>query len=250
MDFKELVSPTLTDLFIKEMQRMILSKELPIGEKLPSERELAQKMKVSTAVVNSGIRRLSEKGFVRIVPRKGVFIADYLREGNMATLDSILEYNKDYHQESILESLVAFRRTYEVKVTEDACTNRSEEDLHRLALLLDRMESETRNDVLSDLAYEFHHEIAIASDDIIHALLIATFKVGYVSSYRSVLDIGRFLPEYRSFFKSLYEMIRKKDRKGASDLVLSSIDNWEKFLKAKFDESPKCETGERLAPST
>ena len=233
MDFKELVSPSLTDLFIKEMQRMILSNELSIGEKLPPERELAQKMKVSTAVVNGGIRRLCEKGFVRIVPRKGVFIADYIREGSMATLNSILEYNKDYYQENILESLVDFRKTYEVKVTADACESRKDENLENMSLLLGRMEIENSNDELSNLAYEFHHEIAIASNDIIHALLIATFKVGYVSSYRSILNIGKFLPEYRAFFRALYEMMQRKDSKGASDLVLSSINNWERILKAQ-----------------
>lgn len=38
MEFKEFVTPSLTELFIKEMERLILSGELKIGERLPTER--------------------------------------------------------------------------------------------------------------------------------------------------------------------------------------------------------------------
>ncbi|MDU3351746.1 MAG: GntR family transcriptional regulator, partial [Clostridium sp.] len=44
MEFSKLNSPTLKDLFIKELETMILSGKLQIGEKLPSERELAKSM--------------------------------------------------------------------------------------------------------------------------------------------------------------------------------------------------------------
>ena len=72
MAFQALVSPSLTDLFVEQVQGMILSGELKVGEKLPTERELAATMKVSLAVVNGGISRLAARGFVRIAPRKGV----------------------------------------------------------------------------------------------------------------------------------------------------------------------------------
>ena len=52
MAFRELVSPSLTELFVKELEGMILSGELLPGQKLPPEREMAKRMKVSLAVVN------------------------------------------------------------------------------------------------------------------------------------------------------------------------------------------------------
>ena len=82
MAFRELVSPSLTELFVKELEGMILSGELLPGQKLPPEREMAKRMKVSLAVVNGGITRLSAKGFLRVVPRKGTFVADYIRDGS------------------------------------------------------------------------------------------------------------------------------------------------------------------------
>ena len=86
MAFKRLTAPSLTDLFVTELKSMILSGELKIGDKLPPERQLAEKMNVSLAVVHGGISRLTALGFLHVMPRQGVFIADYVRDGNMNTM--------------------------------------------------------------------------------------------------------------------------------------------------------------------
>ncbi|MDL2233473.1 GntR family transcriptional regulator [Ruminococcaceae bacterium OttesenSCG-928-L11] len=43
MPFKEIQAPSLKALFIREVEGVILSGELQIGDKLPTERELAEK---------------------------------------------------------------------------------------------------------------------------------------------------------------------------------------------------------------
>ena len=62
MEFEKLVSPSLKDLFITHIEAMILSGELPVGQQLPPERQLAQSMGVSRAVVNSGVAELERHG--------------------------------------------------------------------------------------------------------------------------------------------------------------------------------------------
>ena len=51
MAFEPLYAPSLKELFVQQLQDMILSGEIPVGTKLPSERELCQQMHVSRAVV-------------------------------------------------------------------------------------------------------------------------------------------------------------------------------------------------------
>lgn len=65
MEFQKLNAPSLKELFISELENMIISGRLPIGTKLPSERELASSMQVSRAVVNSGIAELEKKRVCR-----------------------------------------------------------------------------------------------------------------------------------------------------------------------------------------
>ena len=77
----KLSAPSLKDLFVQQLQGMILSDELPMGTQLPPERELAQQMQVSRAVVNGGLAELAQQGFLEVRPRQGTFVADYRRNG-------------------------------------------------------------------------------------------------------------------------------------------------------------------------
>ena len=77
MEFEKLVSPSLKDLFITHIEAMILSGELP------PERQLAQSMGVSRAVVNSGVAELERRGFLEVRPRVGTFVTDYRRAGTL-----------------------------------------------------------------------------------------------------------------------------------------------------------------------
>ena len=47
MEFQKISSPSLRDLFIEQLEHLILSGKLQVGEKLPPERQLAEMMQVS-----------------------------------------------------------------------------------------------------------------------------------------------------------------------------------------------------------
>ena len=54
MEFEKLVSPSLKDLFITHIEAMILSGELPVGQQLPPERQLAVTRRFA-ALMRTGI---------------------------------------------------------------------------------------------------------------------------------------------------------------------------------------------------
>lgn len=93
MEFQKISSPSLRDLFIEQLEHLILSGKLQVGEKLPPERQLAEMMQVSRAVVNSGISELEKKGFLTVKPRSGTYVADFRRKGTLDTLIAIMNYN-------------------------------------------------------------------------------------------------------------------------------------------------------------
>ena len=79
MVFREIVAPTVKELFVQQLEGMILSGELRPGDRLPTERELADEMKISKTVVHEGLRELHRLGFLDIASRRGVTVADYAR---------------------------------------------------------------------------------------------------------------------------------------------------------------------------
>lgn len=93
MNFEQLYAPSLKELFVQKLQGMILSGELPMGEKLPSERELCQQMGVSRAVVNGGITELARQGFLEVRPRQGAYGCRLRREETWRPLWAIMDYN-------------------------------------------------------------------------------------------------------------------------------------------------------------
>ena len=109
MEFEKLASPSLKDLFISHIEAMILSGELPVGQQLPPERQLAQSMGVSRAVVNSGVVELERRGFLEIRPRVGTFVTDYRRAGTLETLKSIMTYNRGHLRNGEIRSILEVR---------------------------------------------------------------------------------------------------------------------------------------------
>ena len=56
MRFQTIVAPTITELFERQIQGMILSGQVEPGEKLPTEAELAENMHISKSAVHAGIK--------------------------------------------------------------------------------------------------------------------------------------------------------------------------------------------------
>lgn len=52
MTFDKIVAPTPRELFIGQIIKKVLSGELRIGEKLPTERELAEQMEINRSAVH------------------------------------------------------------------------------------------------------------------------------------------------------------------------------------------------------
>lgn len=235
MAFQALVSPSLTDLFVEQVQGMILSGELRVGERLPTERELAATMKVSLAVVNSGISRLASRGFVRIAPRKGVFVEDYLRNGNISTLESILEYSENYFKEDLLSAIMDFRRQFELKFTELACTSRTVVHLQNLEQLVETFNREDDHTAASMLAFRFHQEVAVASGNLVYPLIVGAFRELYCKSYFRMFTIqGKSRTAQK--LEQLLQAIRSGDTAGAGELTLLAVDNWQKSFQANYHD--------------
>ncbi len=61
---KPIHTASLKDVFIKRFEELILSGKFPVGQKLPSERELALQLGVSRPIVHEGLVDLAQAGVV------------------------------------------------------------------------------------------------------------------------------------------------------------------------------------------
>lgn len=175
MKFQEIVSPTMKEMFVKQIETMILSGKLKVGDKLPTEREMAEQMKVSRTITNAGLMELQNKGFVEVKPRQGTFIADYKRNGTLDVLVSIMRFNGGRLDKRTFDSLMDFRRMLMGESAFLAAQNRTEEDLALLEENLEMLSSCETADEAARLKLEHNYLVSTASGNVIYPIVLRSF---------------------------------------------------------------------------
>ena len=139
MGFTKITTLSLTDLFVQQIENMILSGELAIGERLPPARELSTKMGVSRPVISAGVVELEKLGFVEVRPRQGVFVCDYRRHGTMETLVAIMRYNGGALRQNEVRSLFETRAAMECLCVRLVIEKAGIAELEALSPILDEL---------------------------------------------------------------------------------------------------------------
>ena len=93
-------------------------------------------MNISKTIVHEGIRELSRLGFLDVVSRKGVTVADYAQNGNLDTLMAIMKYNGGYLNPQTAKSLFRCTRFLECPALEALAAHHTQEDIAKLERLL------------------------------------------------------------------------------------------------------------------
>lgn len=175
MEFEKLISPSLKELFISNIEAKILSGELPVGQQLPPERQLAQSMGVSRAVVNSGIVELENRGFLDVRPRVGTFVADYRRAGTMETLKSIMTYNRGRLRNEEIRSILEVRDALDKLAVADIIPHVTELDNMLLLEKVEAIRQARDNRQAAEAAFAFQHELAMLSGNTLLPLIFRLF---------------------------------------------------------------------------
>ena len=189
MEFSKLSSPSLKDLFVREIENMILSGKLSVGDKLPPERELSEKMSVSRTVVNSGLAELARIGFIEIRPRIGAFVADFHRKGTIETLTAILKYKGGILTNAEMKSLLEIRMVLENLAIELAIPLLTEARLNQLRALLGDFYSIRGASESAECIFRFHHELCILSENTLLPVVFYSFRELSVSMWERYFSL-------------------------------------------------------------
>lgn len=74
---KEIHKISITDAVVDNLKELIESGQYAIGEKLPTESRLCEKLKVSRTSVREAMRVIQALGYINLLPGKGAFVASY-----------------------------------------------------------------------------------------------------------------------------------------------------------------------------
>lgn len=222
--------------FVDEMQSRILSGELRPGDRLPPERELAEEMSISRGSVNQGILDLERMGFLRVVPRRGTFVADYIRNATPLTIAAIMNYDSTMYDAELFRGFMDFRILVERECVRLSCKRMDDASRKMLDELTERIYA-AEGDALTEALYRFHYAITELSGNPAYTIVFQSFELLLRNMIEAHYSDRKELEKCLPLYNRLADALRRGDAKEADGYLLEILgmasDYLDKMLREK-----------------
>src|SRR5271157_4003551 len=136
----------------QQIERLIVKKLKP-GDKLPSERELAEMLQVSRSSIRDAIRGLELTGLVEPRQGAGTIVRERSAESSVNPFANALKRRKE-----LVSELLDFRKMLEPPLAARAATHASPDEISEMEEILQRQEAKLSHDeTCIDEDAEFHY---------------------------------------------------------------------------------------------
>jgi GntR family transcriptional repressor for pyruvate dehydrogenase complex len=209
----------------KQIERLIL-KRLQPGDKLPSERELAETLGVSRSSIRDAIRSLELMGMVE--PRQGA--GTIVREISSESLVNPLA-NAIKRKEELIGELLDFRKMLEPQLAARAATRVSPNQISEMEQILERQEQKLRDGesaIVEDS--EFHYAIALASGNSVVLRVLDTLMDLLRDSRERSLQVEGRPQKSLAGHRRILAALKRHDGEAAKAAMRRHIENVEKIV--------------------
>jgi GntR family transcriptional repressor for pyruvate dehydrogenase complex len=241
--FNSVKSNKISQHIIDQIRNAIFEGRLKPGDKLPSERELIEKFRVSKATLREALRSLEVLGFLEI--RKGVSGGPFVTEVDMIKArDSFTNFL--LFKNLSLKDLSEVRLLLEPYIAEKATYAITKEDLGRLEKLIQDSEHAIKKEIAFESRkdeIEFHRIIASITGNPI-LMFILDFVENLLIDTKAILKPGKeFSAKVLKAHKRIYNALLERNVKKVHEEMVKHIREVERDLlaaqKAKRTEEQK-----------
>jgi len=227
MEFREITPVRLYESVIEQIMELIKNNELKPGDKLPPERELAERLSISRGSLREAFRVLESRGIIKSKPGGGRYIREIRKNGHNNTENIILNLEKS----SIFELLEA-REIFEVKIVKLAAQRATVEDIKSIEEALNKMDEEDglKDDKKTESDTEFHLAISGAS----HNFVFVNIMKLHLDLLRDTREKTQQIPgrqeERWREHQAILQAIKEHDTKKAGEAMLKHLRNIREVL--------------------
>lgn len=225
---REAQSVRLYEIIIKRVKDMILEGKLKVGDKLPSERELAEMFQVSRVPVREALKIMEFMEIIQYIPGDGVYLKHVDINDLLSKIDFMIETSSD-----IISDLFEARQAIELKAVELAAVRRTEADIQAMGQILQEMEADiARGGDGIQAATQFHTAISKASKNKVIArindLLITLTEMSRENSLRK----HGLAPVALLSHRQILQMIKEQNGPEAKRMMQEHLDNTEESARS------------------
>lgn len=207
--FRPAVRSRLYEQVIDQLREHVAVANLKSGDKLPSERELAERIGVSRASIKQAIVVLEVQGLVEIRQGGGTYLrTDSLNPEPIAAL---------VDRQRRLPDVLDAREALETKLAELAALRRTDEDLAELNAAVESMRNEIEAGSFGeDSDHRFHTAVTTAArNDLLAEFMREIAGQIAESRHESLQQPGR-PPQSLEHHRRIADAIRRQDPEGAA----------------------------------
>ena len=203
------------------------------GERLPSERELAERFSVSRGLLREALSALEAMRVIERRPQSGIYLRDVAREASVDMLVLQADLGMPVFPGDVAD-LNEFRSMLEVQAVGLACTRRTAADLGRIDTVLQI--SRTRHAAgqsLSEQDSQFHMALCAASGNkLIQRAANSFFLASKARRERYFSDPANGLRSIHQH-TALRDAIAARDTEGALAVLSDHLGNVERYWMAQ-----------------
>jgi GntR family transcriptional repressor for pyruvate dehydrogenase complex len=228
-DFETIRRNKVYEEVAKQIERLILKKLKP-GDKLPSERELAEMLQVSRSSIRDAIRGLELIGLVEPRQGAGTIVRELSSEALVNPFANALKQRKE-----MVSELLDFRKMLEPPLAARAATHAGADEIAEMEEILHRQEAKLASgDTAIAEDAEFHYAIALASgNSVVLKVLDILMDVLRETRERSLQVTGRQQKSINGHWRVL-NAIKRHDGEAAKAAMRRHIEDVEEIVLEKF----------------
>jgi GntR family transcriptional repressor for pyruvate dehydrogenase complex len=203
---------TLAHHVAAELEALIVGQGFRPGERLPSERELAERFGVSRTVVREAVRGVAAKGLLEVRAGSGTVVRAPSSEVAAASMTLLLSMSGGGAPAKIVE----VRRTLEVEIAGLAAERRTADDLGVLAAILETAAEKIEDPetfVETDVA--FHATLARATHNELFGVLLESIANIMVEVRVVGLRVAGTPERALAFHRDIFACVERGDPAGA-----------------------------------
>lgn len=219
---------------VRQIRGLIADGRLKSGDRLPPERDLAERFRVSRASVREALRALETTGLLEIRPGEGAFVREAPVEALVEPLALVI-----LTQREAIAELYEARRLFEPPIAALAAGRATAEEVGEMARILDDQAREVaagRTGLAQDAA--FHAAIAQATHNrAISRLVTALMDLLTQTREESLQTPGRPRRSHRDH-RRILAAIRARDQEGARQAMLEHVLAVERLVMGRSGARP------------
>lgn len=208
MPVKPLSTQRLYEQLAERIRQQILSGRLNAGNKLPTERELAEEYGVSRTVVREAVKTLKQEGLLEIRAGLGTFVVDATGQAFSQSLELMMSMGLS----DKLVDIVEIREILEVEIATLAAQRARDENTEKMEIAIGIMDKNLDN--ITEFIkqdHAFHLALAEATQNVVLPQLLASI-VDLLQELRSQTALVEgSLERGQMHHRRIFKAIRDKD---------------------------------------